>query len=138
MPDPTTPLLDIQQAIYARLTGDATLMGLVTGVFDHVPEDVDHPYVTIAESIESPDNRHGGFGRSTLITPQVWTRSRGHAQGLEIAGHIIRLLDHQSLSIAGHHTVSVRYELAQPLIDPEPPGDIRRVRLNFRITSEQP
>jgi hypothetical protein len=133
-----SPLLPIQQAIFDRLTGDSELMGLITGVFDHVPEGTAHPYVTVGEVITTPDNRHGGFGRSVVATLHIWTRTRGHAQGLAIEDRIAQLLDHQPLTLVGHLTVEVRYEFSQTLIDPEPPGDIRHIPLRFRVVTEQP
>ena len=43
----TAALWPLQQAVYARLTGHAPLMALVTGVFDEVPENQPHPYVSL-------------------------------------------------------------------------------------------
>ncbi|KIX79116.1 hypothetical protein SF23_02570 [Streptomyces sp. MBRL 10] len=132
-----TALGPVQQAVYTRLTGDPALAALITGVYDHVPEDVVFDYVTIGEATEIPDNRHGGFGRQTTITLHVWSRYRGHARGLQIAARVTALLDHQPLTIVGLHHVSTRFEFSQTLTDPEPPGDIRHIPMRFRITTEQ-
>lgn len=131
------PMALVQQAIYSVLTGDATLMGLVTGVFDFVPEGTAYAYVTLGEVITTPENRHRGFGRSVVETLHIWTRERGFAGALAIEDRITQLLDHQPLTLTGHHTVSVRYEFSQTLIDPEPPGDIRHIPLRFRVETEQ-
>jgi hypothetical protein len=132
-----TALGPVQAAVYARLTGDAALMALITGVYDYVPEDVVFDYVHIGESTEIPSNRHGGFGRETGITLHVWSKYRGHSRGLRIAARITELLDHRPLTIAGLHHVSTRFEFSQTLTDPEPPGDIRHIPMRFRITTEQ-
>lgn len=131
-----TPMLDIQQAIYTTLTGDPTLMALISGVYDEPPEDASYPYVRIGEALESPDNRHGGFGRQTVVTLHTWTRYRGNAQGGEISDRLVQLLDHQSLAVDGQHTVEVAYEFGQALRDPEP--GIRHHVTRFRVTTEQP
>lgn len=131
------PMATAQQAIYSVLTGDPTLMGLITGVFDFVPEDVAYPYVALGEVITTPDNRHRGFGRQVVETLHIWTKERGFAGALAIEDRITQLLDHQPLTLPGHHTVSVRYEFSQALTDPEPPGDIRHIPIRFRITTEQ-
>ncbi|WOI58604.1 DUF3168 domain-containing protein [Streptomyces fradiae] len=133
-----SPMLPVQRAVYGRLTGDATLMGLVSGVYDYVPEDVTWPYVVIGEALEVPENWLGGFGRQTTITVHVWTRARGHSPGLGIAARITELLDHQPLTLDGLHHVATRYEFSQTLTDPEPPGDIRHVVLRYRVTTQQP
>ncbi|MFJ4863397.1 DUF3168 domain-containing protein [Streptomyces sp. NPDC088748] len=132
-----TALGPVQAAVYARLTGDATLMALLSGVYDFVPESVAFDYVVIGEATEIPDNRHGGFGRETTLTLHVWSKYRGHARGQRIAARITALLDHQPLTIADLHHVSTRFEFSQTLTDPEPPGDIRHIPMRFRITTEQ-
>ncbi|MCI0687122.1 MAG: DUF3168 domain-containing protein [Sporichthyaceae bacterium] len=124
----------VQAALYARLAGDPELAGLARG-YDHVPEGAAHPYWTVGEAIETPNNHHGGFGRQVLATVHVWSTYRGYAEGLAIAARIVALLDHQPLTIAGHHTVAVRHELTQTLRDPDP--DIRHMPVQFRIVTEQ-
>ncbi|MGA5374245.1 DUF3168 domain-containing protein [Streptomyces griseoincarnatus] len=127
----------VQAAVYARLTGDATLMALIRGVFDFVPEPDAYPYVVIGEATEVPDNRHGGFGRQTVITLHVWTQSEGHGPGLTIGDRVTELLDHQPLTITGLDHIATRFEFSQTLTDPEPPGNIRHVVLRYRIVTEQ-
>jgi hypothetical protein len=140
MTTPTAPeaMLPIQRALYGRLTGDTELMSTVTGVFDYVPEDDVYPFVVIGEATEIPDNRHGGYGRQTVVTLHVWTRYRGHSKGLAIAAQITALLDHQPLTITGLDHIVTRFEFSQTLTDPEPPGDIRHVVLRYRVVTEQP
>ncbi len=135
MTTPTTPVPEIQTAIYRRLTGDATLTALVTGVLDDVVESQAHPYVVLGEAIETPDNAHNRFGRQVVATLHVWSRFRGFSQALAIAGRLVELLDHQPMTLTGHVVVSVRHEFTQTLRDPDP--EIRHVPVRFRITTEQ-
>jgi hypothetical protein len=132
-----SPLGPIQQALYERLTDDAELMGLVSGVFDHVPEGTQRPYVVVGEATSIPDNRHGGFGRQSTATLHIWTRERGFRTAQQIEDRIVQLLDHQPLGVDGLHTVAVRFEFSQTLVDPEPPGDIRHIPIRFRVITEQ-
>jgi hypothetical protein len=131
-------LLPVQQAVHAILTGDPVLMGLVTGVFDFVPETAAYPYIHLGEAIESPANAHDRFGQQTVVTLHVWSKYRGHSQGLTIGSRITALLDHQRLTVPGFKHVVTRYEAGQPFTDPEPPGDIRHLVLRYRILTEQP
>lgn len=131
------PMLPVQLAIYARLTGDSALMDLISDVFDYVPETAAYPFIVIGEAIETPDNRHGGFGRQTVVTLHVWTQHRGHSKGLAIAAKVTALLDHQPLTITGLDHIVTRFEFSQTLTDPEPPGDIRHVVLRYRVVTEQ-
>lgn len=132
------PMMPVQDAIRERLTGNADLMDDLTGgVFDYVPEEDVYPFVVIGEATETPDNRHGGFGRQTVVTLHVWSQYRGYAQGLAIAAKVTALLDHQPLTIVGLSHIATRFEYSQTLTDPEPPGNIRHVVLQYRIVTEQ-
>ena len=132
-----SPMLPVQAAVYARLTGDATLTGMISGVYDYVPENAAYPFVVIGEALETPDNRHGGFGRQTVITLHVWSRYQGYAQVLRIGARVTALLDHQPLDMPGLSWIATRFEFSQTLTDPEPPGDIRHLVLRYRIVTEQ-
>ncbi|MGX1512237.1 DUF3168 domain-containing protein [Streptomyces collinus] len=131
------PMLPVQSAVYARLRDDATLAGLVAGVYDYVPEDVTYPYIVIGEATETPDNRHGGFGRQTVVTLHVWSRYQGYTQALRIGARVTALLDHQPLTLPGLDWIATRFEFSQTLTDPEPPGDIRHLVLRYRVVTEQ-
>lgn len=128
----------VQRAIYGVLTGDATLRGLVNGVWDFVAETDAFPYIVIGDATEIPDNRHGAFGRQTTVTLHVWTKHRGHSKGLAIGDRVTALLDHQPLTVEGQDHIVTRFEFSQTLTDPEPPGDIRHLVLRYRVITEQP
>lgn len=135
MTTPVSPLGPIQEAVYEVLSGDATLDGLVTGVFDEVPEGTAMPYVTIGEALEQPAGAHDRYGRETVLTLHVWTDTRGFARATEITSRLVSLLDHQPLTISGHHHVVTRYEFSQTLRDPEP--HVRHIPIRFRVETEQ-
>lgn len=132
------PMLAVQGAVLQRLYDDATLTGMVESVYDYLPEKAPYPFVVIGEAVETPDNAHDRFSRQTVITLHVWSKYRGYAQGLRIAGQLMALLDHQPLNIPDLTHVATRYEFSQTLTDPEPPGDIRHVVVRFRVLTEQP
>lgn len=132
-----SPIHPVQTAIYQRLKNDATLAGMVTGVYDYVPEGTAYPYVRIGDHLSIPDNTHDTYGREITTTIHIWTRSRGNAQGQAIAARIGELLDHRprDLAVAGHKVVSIRQEFDQVLPDPDP--EVRHHILRFRIQTEQ-
>ena len=132
-----SPMLGVQGAIWSLLSTDPELVGLPAAVYDYVPEDVPYPFVVIGEAIETPDNRHGGFGRETVPTLHVWDQYRGYARVLRIGARITELLDHQPLAIPGQSWIATRFEFSQTLTDPEPPGNIRHLVLRYRIVTEQ-
>jgi hypothetical protein len=132
-----SPIQPVQKAIYDRLTGDGTLMALIEGVYDQVPEHKTFPWVRIGDHLSTPDNDLTSFGREITETIHVWTRTRRNSQGQQIAARIGELLDHQEreLDVAGHRVVSIRQEYDQALPDPDP--QIRHHVLRFRIQTEQ-
>jgi hypothetical protein len=123
----------LQQAVYARLTGDVDLSADVTGVYDDVPEDAQYPYVTISTVASSPDNELGEYGRQTVVQLDVWSAYRGFAEATGILSHIERLLDRQPLPITGHSTVAVRHASVTALRDPD--EDIRRITARYTVTT---
>lgn len=132
-----SPMAPIQAAVLELLEGDATLSGLITGVYDYLPETIPFPYVVVGEATDAPDNSHDRYGRQTVITLHVWSQYHGYAQALGIASRVNALLDHQPLTIVGLDHVVTRYEFSQALTDPEAPGNIRHVVLRYRVLTEQ-
>jgi hypothetical protein len=132
-----SPVHPVQEALYGKFTGDGTLMALIEGVFDQVPEGQAYPYVRIGDHLSTPDNDHGGFGREITVTIHVWTKTRGNKQGQAIAARVGELLDHQErqLTVTGHRVVSIRQEFDQAVPDPDP--QIRHHVLRFRIITDQ-
>jgi len=45
------PFLELQTAVYQMLSNDASLLNLVTGVYDHVTEQTPFPYVYLGEPL---------------------------------------------------------------------------------------
>lgn len=129
----------LQKGVYDLLTGDATLMGLVTGVYDGPPEGVDPPYVTIGEATATPGGYLAREGRSVSLTLHTWTRAQSFAPGNAIGGRLVFLLTHghEALTalVAGHDVEAVYHEYMQTLDDPEP--GLRHRLDRFRIRTVQ-
>ncbi|WP_086809809.1 DUF3168 domain-containing protein [Streptomyces reticuliscabiei] len=137
VPVPGLAALTTRDAVSAALSADSTLMSLVTGVLDWVPEDQPYPYIHLGESFETPADAHDRYGSEVLQTLHIWSRYEGFAQGLTIATRIRQALDHAPLSIVGCRWTWTRFVSLQTLVDPEPPGDLRHLPITFRIGSEQ-
>ena len=75
----------LQQAIYTALTGDSTLMAMITGVHDHVPQETAFPYVTIGESTARDWRTVGRKGAEATLILHAWSRSRGRKQAKQIS-----------------------------------------------------
>lgn len=132
--------INLQRAIYQRLTGEASVMNLVTGVYDHVPqvddpEDAsDFPYITIGSDNLLPFDTDTSVGSDATIQIHVWSRHRGRSQIKEIQGAIYASLHRYSLPVADNHLVGVEWEWADSVMDPD--GITRQGIQRFRITIE--
>lgn len=127
--DPTVAFVD---AIKARLEADATLAGLVTGIYGHVSEAarVAYPYLVLGRRTSRPEG--GAMGISgTQVTLQIdgWSAAKGPAQIGAIGSRVYARLERHLLVVGGFVVVegSLQREL-QEIFD-EPDEDKPTVRL---------
>lgn len=102
------PLLALQQAMFAELNGDATLQGLVDGVYDEPSADTVYPFVAI-EDISADDWAfQGGQGVRAQVEIAAYSRYHGKSECHSILARIEALLHEASLTSAGLNIVQVR------------------------------
>lgn len=101
--------LPLQEAIYSALTGDATLMGLITGVYDRPPEGTAFPYITLGEATGSDWSNTATVGMEFLITLRIWSRQGGRKEVASIMERLHTLLHEANLSISGQTLVMLRF-----------------------------
>lgn len=113
--------LELQKDIYGQLTGDVTLMGKITGVYDFVPDNKGYPFIQIGEIDFSDWSTHTFDGFAGVITVHVWHRpgARGRAPLHDIMQDIYRILHKNLFSIPDHTVVSMRYDFSQIVVDPD-------------------
>lgn len=109
----------IQTALYSRLTGDATLMGLITGVFDAVPDAQAFPYLTLGEFEGSEWSTFGTLGQTYLFTLHTWSQSKGTKAAQAIQSRVDTLLHRVTLSLSGAACVTCVREFDTVLRDPD-------------------
>ena len=95
-------LLGASAGIYTALTGDGTLMAMITGVHDHVPQETAFPYVTIGEASAVAWRTVGADGMEVTLVMHAWSRSRGHREVKQIMAEIHRILHEANLTVPGH------------------------------------
>lgn len=131
----------LQQAIYTALTGDPTLMGLITGVYADVeqpnlPEDpADFPYVTIGKDNLSPFDTKTSDGISALCQIDIWSRQRNLTEAKSVSSAIYDVLQKQPLTITDSHHILTRIESQVFSVDPD--GITKRGMLMARIMYEE-
>ena len=109
-----------QTRLYAILTGDATLMALVTGVFDFVPDQQSFPTVTIGDDVFVNWDNHSANGFQGTSTIHTWSQMPGKNEAMSIMNRIYTLLHANiDLGIPGFKTVSSRCTKNQIVVDPD-------------------
>jgi hypothetical protein len=131
----------LQQAIYARLTGDAALMGRITGVFDHPPAKQAFPYIVLGTTTaeDEDDDRTTGFQAETMI--HVW--ARGHAGGRDvkvIQADVYRLLHRSPPTVTGALVSDATIEFTEQFRDPDglTTQGVQRLRVTMQAAPPAP
>lgn len=114
-------LSPIQVAIGAKLTGDPTLTGMVTGIFDwrNIPAGQNYPYLTIGQATETDDSTFDTLGYEDTFTLHIWSIQPGTQEAQQIFGQVQKLLNHQPLVLTGMSHVGTWYEMSEILSDPD-------------------
>ncbi|MFG1873390.1 DUF3168 domain-containing protein [Sphaerisporangium sp. NPDC049003] len=125
----------VQQAIYGRLTADAELGALISGVFDEVPESKDKPYVAFAEITETPLDSHDRIGFEVMVTLNAWSAYRGFGQSAQVLEHVHRILHRVELEVQGWELISIAHvaDGVRRVNDP----NLRQGQARFRVWVQQ-
>lgn len=100
----------VQQALVAKLVGDALLMDRVNAIYDTVPQRSALPYVMIDElAQEALPSLGEHLWRVTLVL-EVWTDAQGRKTALEVLERLQSLLHHGNLSMTAHTLREMRVE----------------------------
>lgn len=108
-------LKEIQQHIYDLLTADVTLMGKITGVFDHVPQEQATPFVTIGDITDNDRGSNFFEGNLMDLTVNVWDEDASKVDCMDIQADVDRILHRSevndcttgtSLTIMDFHRIS--------------------------------
>jgi len=110
-------LNDVLKGVYTKLTGDATLMGMITGVFDFTPEKQSFPYITFWDILETPLNTFDKVGKNVLIRLKIWTEYEGFKEAATIKSRLDTLLDNGTITLTNHRLISLEFEESNPVID---------------------
>ncbi|GGS47732.1 DUF3168 domain-containing protein [Streptomyces violaceus] len=127
----TAALWPLQQAVVQKLRAHAPLMALVTGVYDEVPEQATHPYVTLGSISENVDDAHNQRGLEATVVLHVWSKYRGFKEAADILSALDAALDRQPLTVAGFTDVSVAHQAHTQVRDPDPA--IRHINVSYRV-----
>lgn len=136
-------MIELQQALYQRLTGDAALVASLSqawpegvAVFSRVPQhDADDdslfPYITLPTENRTPWDTKTDLGTNSVFQISVWTRGEDDVPTKQIAGAVYDLLHTQPLTISGASHVMTRNVSTGFL--PDPDGKTLQGVMLFRV-----
>lgn len=132
----TAAATELQKAVFATLSGDATLAGMLGGgkVYDHAPASVAFPYITFGRTSVFDWSTGTESGAEQLFTLHVWSKGQGKKEALEIMERARTLLDDAPLALDDHHLVSNRLEFSEVRYDDN--LSVHHGLLRFRALTE--
>lgn len=132
---------ELQQAIYDALTGDVTLMALITGVFADVqqpnlPEDdSSFPYVVIGQDTLREESTKTDNGVIATVQIDVWSRQNNVTEAKDIGTAVYNVLQKGNLTISGAHHILTRSIGQEYTTDPD--GHTKRGLLTFSVLYDE-
>lgn len=107
------PLYSIQKALYARLSGDGVLMGMIQGIHDTVPQQSAFPYIVIGDGRQDDVVAGAVTSARCTLDIEVFSRSKGRKQTLLILERLYALLHRNVLSVDGYECLVTRCDRAE-------------------------
>ena len=96
---------EVQKSVYTLLNNDATLSGLITGVYDKVASSIVYPYVIVEEITAKPWESRSFNGTEFTLRVQIHSRGGGKKEAADIMQQILSLLHHTSFTIIGANLI---------------------------------
>jgi len=87
-----TSLWALQVALYERLSSDAKLNEVITGVYDEVKKDAVFPYVTYDSPNVNPFDTKTSTGENITFVIHCWSRYSGNKEAMEILNLILQAI----------------------------------------------
>lgn len=108
-------VLELQTAVQSALTGDETLMGIITGVFAlPVPDGQAFPYISYGQHTDARWPTFGKRGSELAFMLHIHAAGGGDEQCYQVLAEVIRLLntsaDNPPLSLSNWGQVQMKYE----------------------------
>lgn len=101
-------VLELQKAVFAALDDDATLSGLITGVYNHVPQGSALPYVSIAAIDSSPYQSLSSSGVEIKLQINIYSNDNGSKEVVGLANEVKRILHNTRPTLTGCEVIFLR------------------------------
>ncbi|MFD1702203.1 DUF3168 domain-containing protein [Methylopila henanensis] len=128
--------LSLRAAVFARLSSDAALSGLLGGakIHDEPPRAALPPYVALGPMTARDVSGDLVPAVEHELALELWSREGGLAEALKAADRVVRLLDGAELALDGHRLASLAWRFTAA--DRATNADFRRAEIAFRAVTE--
>jgi hypothetical protein len=128
--------LALQQALFAALTGSASLTAALGGprIYDDPPQPVAFPHITFGPASVHDADTATERADEHSVTLIVWSRAHGRLEAHSLIDLVRTLLHDQPLPLTGHRLVNLRHE--QTDVRRLRDGETTRADLHFRAFTE--
>lgn len=132
---------ELQLAVFNALNGDATIDGLVEGIYDNPTQVADpsdnsaFPFITLSDMTSTPWDTDTERGTDAVVTVHVWSRAEHALEVKQIQDAIENVLHRGTLSITNQVFIGSDYINQQ--IERDPDGITRHGIQDFRIVFEE-
>ena len=125
----------LSEGVYSDLTGDGTLMGLITGVYDTPPDGTAFPYVTLGDPFEERSNTFTKNHKDVVFMVDVWSTYQGYREAYLIVEEIVRVLDNATPTVTGYNVTDVSHVSTRPFKETTTINDraVRHVNVEFLV-----
>ena len=105
-------LREVQRSLYSKLSGDAVLMDMISGIYDVVPQNTNPPYVVLGNGRQELQPVDALVVSDCQLELHVWTLASGRKAALAILSRLYALLHLGTLTLSGLELVTLRVEQA--------------------------
>ncbi|KAB2849263.1 MAG: DUF3168 domain-containing protein [Hyphomicrobiaceae bacterium] len=105
----------LQKAIFAALSSDGLLVGLLGGarIYDDVPQKAALPYITFGQTSARDWSTGTEAGEEHTLSLHVWSEAAGRREVHAILGELKRTMAVTPLALAGYRLVNLTLEFPE-------------------------
>jgi hypothetical protein len=120
----------LQESLFGLLSASPDLTDRLTGIFDHVPEGADLPYLAIGDMSVRDWSAKSFDGYEVLFDLHLWSGRAGHMEIRELADLVHGLLSADALQGAGLDLASLQFVFFETFFETD--GRIRHGVMRYR------
>lgn len=110
-------LMEVTRALIAKLQADGVLMGMVTGIYNTVPQRIALPYVMVGDGVSEIIPSDNTTLSECRLEIDIWTDAKGRKSALTIMNRLHALLHLGTLTLTGYQLVLLRCDQAQTTLE---------------------